>query len=107
MTAPSESNAAMQILGADAWARFDVWAGRAWDAAERAADLAMVSGPPANADDDLDHRLVVLFHSTSVARDFAAMTNPLAVVSSMEHTKDCDAAGISEREIAMLIDEEE
>lgn len=80
---PSGSNAAVRVLGADPWMRFDLWATRAWESAEAAAALAAANGAPVNPDDDLDHRIVTLFHSAAVAKGFAEMVNPLIAVTDI------------------------
>lgn len=94
MTSPSsDQSEAMQILGADAWARFDVWSLRAWEAAQRAADIAADNVNITSSNDDLDHRIVALFHATSVAKEFAEMVNPVSAVSCLEHNKGNGAVG--------------
>lgn len=80
---PSGSTTAVRILGADPWMRFDLWATRAWESAEAAAALAAANGAPVNPDDDLDHRIVTLFHSAAVAKGFAEMVNPLLAITDI------------------------
>ena len=109
MAAPhtSEPETALHILGADPWMRFDLWANRAWEAAGRAADLAMVNGAPVNPDDDLDHRVVTLFHSAAVAKEFAEMTNPLLAVSDVVSSAGPRAAQRADISLDMIMDTEE
>ena len=103
----SDSTVESRVLGADPWVRFDLWSSRAWDAAERASDLAMVNGPPVNADDDLDHRIVALFHATAVAKEFAEMTNPLIAVTDVRFEGGSGKAGRSDLSLDMIVDTEE
>lgn len=103
----AEPSVELHVLGTDPWVRFDLWSSRAWDAAERAADLAMVNGPPVNADDDLDHRIVALFHSAAVAKEFAEMTNPLIAVTDVRLEGGSNGTGRSDLPLDMIVDTEE
>lgn len=104
---PLELTVELRVLGPDPWVRFDLWASRAWDAAERASDLAMVNGPPVNADDDLDHRIVALFHSAAVAKGFAEMVNPFNVVADVRSGSGSDTTECSDLAADMIVDTEE
>ena len=101
----TEPDTVVQLLGADPWLRFDLWAGRAWDAAEKAAAVATEIGSPISTNDDLDHRVVALFHSTGLAKDFAAMVNPLFACTG--HTQSVKIDEAEDLEISMLIDNED
>lgn len=101
-TSPSgmtESAAVMKLLGADPWMRFDLWANRAWEMAERAIEIAVGIGPSVSADDSLDHRVGALFHAAEVAKEFAEILNPLFAISG-------DASGGSDMSVQpeMMID---
>lgn len=72
-----EEDSVMRLLGSDPWARWDIWAGRAWDAIERSIEVQDQIGSPMNADDGLDHRIISLFHASEVAANFADSVNPL------------------------------
>lgn len=103
----TESDAsAVRLLGADPWMRFDLWSSRAWDAAEKAATVAAEIGAPMNSNDDLDPRVITLFHAVTTAKDFAAMTNPLFAVSGHECVKEDDAIERAYLEAGMLSDED-
>lgn len=74
----AETEAVVQVLGMDPWMRFDLWAARAWDSTEGAIGLALGNGD--GFGDSLDGRVMALFHSAQIAKEFAEMVNPLCAV---------------------------
>lgn len=91
-TSLSEAEAVMRMLGTDPWMRYDMWASRAWEAAEKANALAMSTAPPISSDDVVfDPRVAALFHSAEVAKEFAEMVNPLTAVVGGEYGYDADS----------------
>jgi hypothetical protein len=66
----SEAEVVMRMLGTDPWMRFDLWANRAWEVAEKANELALHSAPPISSDD-----------AVFDPRVFAEMVNPLVAIS--------------------------
>lgn len=61
-------------LGVDPWMRFDMWANRSWATVMRAADVAIENG--ATNEENIDHRVMALFHAAQLAKEFAEMVNP-------------------------------
>ncbi len=74
----SEPEATMPPLDEDRWIRFDTWAARSWDSAMRAVEIAIGNGPSMMSDDGPDGRVLALFHSAEVAKEFAFAVNPNA-----------------------------
>lgn len=103
----TESEAVIRLLGSDPWMRWDVWANRAWDAAERAAVLAAESGPTINPDEGLDHRIITLFHAAELAKTFAEMINPIMAVQGFDCQDDFAPDNQPEMTINMVINNEE
>lgn len=92
----------MRMLGNDPWMRYDLWASRAWEAAEKASALALSSAPPISSDDVVfDPRVAALFHSAEVAKEFAEMVNPLTAVGDGEF--DYDMGQNEDREVVFSV----
>lgn len=69
-----ETELVAQLLGSDPWMRFDLWAGRAWESATHAMNLAEDG---VGSSDEVDGRVLAAFHAAQIAKDFAEMVNPL------------------------------
>lgn len=99
----TEAEAVMRLFGADPWMRFDLWATRAWEASQRAIDMAESNGPPMG-DEGLDSRVMAMFHAAGVAKEFAEMVNPLIAVSGVSPDDDSSTAEQISRAISTIID---
>lgn len=79
METPStpEQEVELPALDVDPWMRFDMWAGRSWEASDQAVKIALERTTP--SDDVVDDRIIALFHAASVAKEFASMTNPFSI----------------------------
>lgn len=71
MTIP-DSDDEMQ-LDVDPWMRFDLWASRAWDVAQKATETAVSNGAHTG---DTDERVLAFFHAAQIAYQFAQMVKP-------------------------------
>jgi hypothetical protein len=100
----SEADAVVRILGTDPWMRFDLWSNRAWEAAQGAVAVATANGPTINTDDDLDHRIITLFHAASVAKEFADMVSPIQAASGTKGSSDTSKESLSDITLDMIID---
>lgn len=101
----SEAEVLMRMLGTDPWMRYDLWAARAWEAAEKASALALSSGPPMSSDDVVfDPRVAALFHSAEIAKEFSEMVNPLTAIAGSEFGDDMDVT--EEREVVFSVEVE-
>lgn len=78
-----ETELLAQLLGSDPWARFDVWSGRAWEAAETAMRIA---ADGSMADDGMDGRVLASFHAAQICKEFSEMVNPLFAVAHAPHS---------------------
>jgi hypothetical protein len=96
----TEAEAAVRLLGSDPWMRFDLWSSRAWDATEKAVQVAAANGPPMSSDDGLDPRIVCLFHAAEVAKEFAELVNPLNAVTDEDYI---GLAGLASPELSVSI----
>lgn len=79
-------DAVAKIFGPDPWMRYDLWAARAWDAAEKAVEFSM-NHSDAAFEDSLDSRVATLFHAAAVAKGFADNLNPLLVFPSVASSR--------------------
>lgn len=94
----SEAAVLLRMLGTDPWMRYDLFAARAWDAAEKATQLALSTGPPISSDDVVfDPRVAALFHAAEVAKELSEAVNPLTAISGAEFGEDLEAS--QEREV--------
>lgn len=75
---------ATSLLGVDPWMRFDMWCARSWEMAQKATETVVSLGPHTN---DTDERVLALFHAAQLAKEFAEMLNPLAVVNKSQPQK--------------------
>jgi hypothetical protein len=96
-TRMSEAEIAVNLLGSDPWMRFDLWATRAWEAAERANTLALEASAPISSEDAVfDPRVGALFHAAEVAKEFASMVNPLMAAIGGEFSDEEPSVGVHE-----------
>lgn len=102
----TEMDTAVWPLGSDPFMRFDVWAARAWEAAQEAVKVAAASDPAVNLDAGIDTRIVTLFHASDLAKEFAAMTNPL-FAAGPGGGEGGAAVGAVEADISMLLDDDD
>ena len=100
----SEADAVVRILGTDPWMRFDLWSSRAWDAAQGAVAVATANGPTINSDDDLDHRIITLFHAAAVAKEFADMVSPIQAASGAKGSIGASSGLLPEITLDTIID---
>ena len=75
-------DAVVRVLGSDPWLRFDLWAGRAWEATEAAVKAARELDSSA---DSLSPLIITLFNSAQVAKDIAELVNPIDAVSQSRY----------------------
>lgn len=97
----------MQLLGSDPWMRFDLWSARAWDASEKAINVAAESDSSVNMDSGLDTRIITLFQASELAKEFAAVVNPLFAMSCMGHARENGTDEMADLERDILFDNEE
>lgn len=83
----SQANATLRLLGTDPWVRFDMWAGRAWEMAERASEFSIANGAP-SYETGIDPRVAALFHTAEFAKEVAEMVNPLLAVANITDEED-------------------
>lgn len=103
----SDTEAMAQVLGLDPWMRFDVWATRAWEAADAAVSFAISNGQD-HPEEALDGRVFALFHAAQVAKEFAEMLNPLrAVVGASGGRRISIPSDPHERAIVGLLQDDE
>jgi hypothetical protein len=98
------TEAVVQLLGADPWMRFDVWANRAWEAADSAVKVCIASGEPLN--DDMDNRVMALFHAAQIAKEFSEMVNPLYAVANGNRTSTVSSDRQAQAIMALLLEED-
>ena len=107
-TSVSEAEVIMRMLGTDPWMRFYLWAARAWEAAEKANELALATAPPISSDDAMfDPRVAALFHASEIAKEFSQMTNPLTALGGAEFGYDVEPSEENDFAITMLVENED
>lgn len=94
----------VQVLGSDPWMRFDVWAQRAWEAADSAIQISREGDPMSES---MDSRVIASLNAAQLAKDFASMVNPLAAVLSSSRSESVPSAGQTQAIMAMLLDDDE
>ncbi len=93
------------LFGSDPWMRFDMWAGRAWEASQDAIVFAKELGD--RPDDAVDDRVVAMFHAAGIASGFAKLVNPADSLSVSREGYDYGSPERTEFVLGLLPDTEE
>lgn len=109
MTSPKEDNdksvdPVAELLGADPWLRFDLWASRSWEAAENAVEAARSSEGAGN---EFSVVVSTLIHAAQVAKDFAGMVNPVLNVDELTYRAAARGAAADIAEFEMFTENDD